>query len=78
MTDTVLLREKIEQSGYKLCFVAKELGITYHGLLNKLHNRSEFRASEIKRLQDLLKLTNSERDKIFFKSQVGKTATKRK
>ncbi len=66
MTDTELLREKIENSGYKLQFIAKSLGLTYQGLLNKINNRSEFRASEIQELYDLLGLTEKERVAIFF------------
>lgn len=50
MTNTELLREKIDQSGYKLRFIAKKIGITYQGLLNKINNRSEFRANEIQAL----------------------------
>ena len=46
MTNTELLREKIDQSGYKLRFIAKKIGITYQGLLNKINNRSEFRAND--------------------------------
>lgn len=66
MTDTELLREKIENSGYKLQFIAKSLGLTYQGLLNKINNWSEFRASEIQALYDLLGLTEKERVAIFF------------
>lgn len=66
MTDTELLREKIENSGYKLQFIAKSLGLTYQGLLNKINNQSEFRASEIQALYDLLGLTEKERVAIFF------------
>ena len=66
MTDTELLREKIENSGYKLQFIAKSLGLKYQGLLNKINNRSEFRASEIQALYDLLGLTEKERVAIFF------------
>ena len=72
MTNTKLLREKIEQSGYKLRFIAEKIGITYQGLLNKINNRSEFRANEIQALYDLLGLTEEERVAIFFASQVGK------
>ena len=57
MTNTELLREKIDQSGYKLRFIAEKIGITYQGLLNKINNRSEFRANEIQALYDLLDLT---------------------
>ena len=61
MTNTELLREKINQSGYKPRFIAKKIGITYQGLLNKINNRSEFRANEIQALYDLLGLTEEER-----------------
>lgn len=66
MTDTVLLREKMDQSGYKLRFIAEKVGLTYQGLLNKLNNIREFKASEIKALSDLLNLTEAERTAIFF------------
>ena len=66
MTNTVLLRTKIEQSGYKLRFIAGKLGLTYQGLLNKLNNHSEFRANEIQALYNLLGLTEKERVAIFF------------
>lgn len=66
MTNTELLREKIEQSGYKLQFIAKKVGITYQSLLNKINNRSDFRANEIQALYELLKLTEEERVEIFF------------
>lgn len=67
MTDTELLRSKIEQSGYKLRFIAEKLGITYQGLLNKINNRSEFRAKEIQTLHTLLSLTEEDRVAIFLR-----------
>ena len=70
MTDTKLLREKIEQSGYKLQFIAKKVGITYQGLLNKINNKSEFRANKIQALYNLLGLTEKERIAIFFAANV--------
>ena len=72
ITNTKLLREKIEQSGYKLRFIAEKIGITYQGLLNKINGRSEFRANEIQALYDLLGLTEEERVAIFFAPRVGK------
>ena len=66
MTNTALLREKLDESGYKLRFIAKQIGITYQGFLKKINNESEFKASEIKGLQDLLNLTDEIRDKIFL------------
>ena len=66
MTNTELLREKIDQSGYKLQFIAAKTGLTYQGLLNKINNESEFRASEIQILTVLLDLNETERNAIFF------------
>ena len=66
MTNTDLLKEILSDSGYKLAYVADKLGITYQGFLNKINNESEFKASEIQTLKELLNLTNKERDKIFF------------
>ena len=53
-----------------VAYVADKLGITYQGFLNKINNESEFKASEIQTLKELLNLTNKERDKIFFTKKV--------
>lgn len=66
MTDTVLLRQKINESGYKLGFISEKLNISHQGFLNKINNIREFKASEIKTLSDLLNLTNDEQEAIFF------------
>ncbi len=47
MTNTELLRKRIDQSGYKMSFIAQKLKLSYQGLLNKINNKSEFKASEI-------------------------------
>lgn len=75
MTNTRLLRAKLEQSGFKLRFVAEQIGITYQGFLNKINNRSEFRAKEIQALYKLLGLTEEERIAIFFTQEVDKMPT---
>lgn len=66
MTNTELLREVIQRSGYKLQYIAKQAGLTHQGLLNKINGKSEFRASEIQTLHRLLGLTEAEREAIFF------------
>ena len=53
-------------SGYKLEYIAKQCDLTYQGLLNKVNNKSEFKASEIQTLKDMLKLTEEESLNIFF------------
>ena len=66
MTNTELLREKINASGYKLQFVAEKCGLTYFGLMKKVNNETEFKASEVMILKELLHLTDDEVMEIFF------------
>lgn len=66
MTNTDALREKIRESGYKMVFVAKKIGLTYQGFLKKLNNNSEFRANEIQGLCELLNISTPEKESIFF------------
>ena len=66
MTDTSLLNAAIAKSGISKKDLVKALGLTYAGFWKKLHNRSEFKATEIKKLQRLLGLSDAERDRIFF------------
>lgn len=66
MTNTELLRRKIKESGYKVGFLAEKMGITYHGLLNKINNRSDFRARELAMLAGLLQLPREEWFAVFF------------
>ena len=66
MTNTTLLMEYIEKSGYKMSFIAKQLGITAYCFSLKVNNKSEFKASEITILCKLLKISARDRDAIFF------------
>ena len=47
LTDVNALKNWINQHGLKKGFIAEKLGITLQGLLNKIENKSEFKASEI-------------------------------
>ena len=66
MTNTNLLRKKIDESGYKLRFIASKLGITYQGFWKKINNETEFKASEMQILRELLNLMDAEFEQIFF------------
>lgn len=66
MTDTKKLRDKIKESGLKYSYIAACIGLSPYGFKKKIENDSEFKASEIQGLFELLKLTCSERDQIFF------------
>lgn len=66
MTDTVMLKQKIDDSGYKLKYIAAQIGLSYQGFLNKLNNKSEFTAHEILGLCNLLDIGIMEKESIFF------------
>lgn len=66
MTNVEMLKQKVEDSGYKLKFIAEKCGLTYPGLLPKLNGEREFNQTEIAVLRDLLNMTADEADKIFF------------
>ena len=70
MTNSELLRETIDESGYKLRFIAKQLTISYQALLNKLNNDTEFKVSEVSTLCKLLSIDNEKREVIFFTDKV--------
>jgi len=66
MIDTDMLREIIKQSGLKYGHIANRLNLTTYGLQKKIENSSEFKASEIREICDILMLTLEQRDKVFF------------
>lgn len=65
-----LLKKKIDQFGFKLIYVAERLNLTYQGFKKKLDGDTEFKASEIAVLKDLLKLSDAEVQAIFFDDDV--------
>ena len=66
MTNTSLLREAVRKAGLKCKKLAAALGITPYGLQKKVKNCTEFKASEILILSELLGLSEKERTEIFF------------
>ncbi|MDL2235289.1 hypothetical protein LJC07_03945 [Christensenellaceae bacterium OttesenSCG-928-L17] len=66
MTDTAKLLEIIDKSGYKKNHIAQELGITRYALMKKVNNVTEFKASEIGVLSEILNIKDKE--DIFFTS----------
>ena len=71
-----VLNEKIEESRLSKNTIAEELGLTRQGLYNKLTGIREFKGSEIKKLIQMLGLTEQEQQIIFFADDVGITANK--
>lgn len=67
MTNTALLVEFIEKSGYKRSYIAQRLDLTPYGFANKVNNKSEFKASEINMLCDLLHIDSpADKEAVFF------------
>ena len=70
MTDTKMLRQLIDESGYKLRFIAEKCGLTYQGLLPKINGERDFDQTEIAALRTLLHLDQDQVDAIFFGLEV--------
>ena len=70
MTNTKLLRNAIDDSGYKMKYIAEKIGLTYQGFLNKLKGSSQFGNEEILELCDLLNINESQMTEIFFTKKV--------
>ena len=66
LTDTQKLKRAIETSGYKMMFIARELGITRAALYMKINNASSFKVEEMYKLSKMLDLKEDEKDSIFF------------
>lgn len=66
MTNTDLLRSIIEQSGFRLAFLAEKLGLSRYSLQKKIYNRSDFKACEIKVLCDVLSIDADTAKLVFF------------
>ena len=67
MTNTVLLEEKIQQSGKKKGYLAGKLGMTMATFRAYCIGKYEFRASHIDILCDELGIADlNERQRIFF------------
>lgn len=64
--NSILLNEKIEEVGIKRKKLAEKLNLTYPGFRLKVRGTTEFKAAEIAKLSELLKLTKQEERKIFF------------
>ncbi len=66
MINTELLKQRIESSGYRFNWIAKQLGLTSYGFRKKLYNDTEFKVSEVSQICKVLNINDKERDKIFF------------
>jgi hypothetical protein len=67
LTNTRLLKEKIENSGLKKGYIAEKLGMTRLTLRTRIAGESDFKAYEIATLCEILNITSlQEKNDIFF------------
>lgn len=67
MTNTLMLEMAIRRTGLTKKEVAKRLGLSIMGLYQKINNVTEFKASEIAQLYEILNLSSlDEQQQIFF------------
>lgn len=70
MTNTLKLKAVILEKGFTQEQIAEMLGMTIATFNYKVNNKSEFKASEIKKLGEILHLTAEEVNAIFFADKV--------
>ena len=67
MTNSRMLEQKIKESGLRKGAILSKMGIkSYATLRAKISNESQFTASEIDRLCDVLDIGKTQREAIFF------------
>ena len=67
MVNSEMLENVIRESGIKRSAILKYTGIkAYSTLRDKINNRTEFMASEIQKLCEILHLDRDQREAIFF------------
>lgn len=77
MINTRKFKAIIVEKGYTQEQIAEYLGISNTTLNYKINNKTEFKASEIKLIAELLKLSNQQVMDIFFAGSVDCKSTKR-
>lgn len=71
MTNSELLKKKIEESGLKISHIASFVGISRQLLWKKVNNKTSFNQYEIEKMCSILKITKlSEKESIFFARNV--------
>ena len=75
MTNTLELKVAMLLANFTINDVATALGLSYYGFHKKLTNKAEFKANEILKISNLLKLNLEEKEKIFFANVVAETDT---
>lgn len=72
MTDTKLLKSRIESSGMKIGFIAQSIGLSRQGFWKKVNNLAPFNQLEIDSICNVLRITAlRDKEAIFFAKDVN-------
>lgn len=66
MTNTKLLNDRIRRKGVKKKYLAERLGVSRTTLCSLIYNKSEFKASQIKTLCEILDIQDNETMQAIF------------
>lgn len=71
MTDSKLLERIIKKSGLKYKFIAQKLDLSYYVLRKRIDNDTEFTATEIERMCEVLNIKSlGERHEFFLTAAI--------
>lgn len=68
------LNKKIDEIKIPITTIADKIGISRQSLYLKMNGKREFKTSEIFKMCEVLRLTDSEKELIFFADKVDKNA----
>ena len=71
--DLMLLNSKIDEIKIPITTIAEKIGISSQTFYLKMSGQREFKASEIEKICDILRLTDDEKSSIFFADRVDKS-----
>ena len=69
----ILLNSKIDEIKIPITTIAEKMGISRQTFYLKMSGQREFKASEIEKICDILRLTDDEKSSIFFADRVDKS-----
>ena len=70
MTDSQKFKDYMKERGYTVKTLAEQVGISHESLYQKIGNERAFKATEIMRISEILGMSTSDRDEIFFAKEV--------
>ena len=70
MTDSKKFKDYMKERGYTVKTLAEQVGISHESLYQKIGNERAFKATEIMRISEILGMSTSDRDEIFFAADV--------